>query len=508
MNAPDSTPIALNDFSVRLGDRLLFSVPSFEVPAGSSSVIVGATGSGKSVLLKAMAGLLPNGVFAIGGGMRIHGREAYSNGKKSGYRDWRRIRSRGLAFIPAETAQAVNPALTLSQNLRLLALETRALVVKRLAEYFSLDFEAYASKYPDEVSGGELQRITLIMLLSREAGILFLDEPTVNLDRQLRKRFADFLNAEILGSPGRTTLMVSHDLDFVRSLRMDRVIALEDSALRLLPGGLTDAPGLAKPLEGAAGDPVLSLEELSQDYIVRGVFGERRARAYADLNVEFRPSHVYGITGPSGCGKTSMIRAILRLVDRSEGRILFNGKDLVALKPRESGRDPAAFKPYRRRIAVVQQDSRYSFFPDLRIKDSLREIHKALKADEVYSIVPVQALMERIRLPEETLDCYPASLSSGEMKRMDIVRVLASRPEVILLDEPFAHIDFETRSLVMRAISEYLAESGAVLIVVTHEDYDLKFFIQTDYDFLSIARSGAQGGPRNPEADAARVCSR
>jgi ABC-type lipoprotein export system ATPase subunit len=73
---------------------------------------------------------------------------------------------------------------------------------------------------------------------------------------------------------------------------------------------------------------------------------------------------------------------------------------------------------------------------------------------------------------------------------MDIVRVLASRPKAILLDEPFAHIDFETRALVMKAISSYLAESGAVLIVVTHEDFDLRYFIQTDYDFLSIASVG------------------
>jgi ABC-type lipoprotein export system ATPase subunit len=94
--------------------------------------------------------------------------------------------------------------------------------------------------------------------------------------------------------------------------------------------------------------------------------------------------------------------------------------------------------------------------------------------------------MKKIHLPEVILESYPKSLSSGEMKRMDIVRVLDSRPEIILLDEPFAHIDFETRALVMKAISDYLAESRAILIVVTHEDFDLKYFIQTDYDFPSL----------------------
>jgi ABC-type lipoprotein export system ATPase subunit len=72
------------------------------------------------------------------------------------------------------------------------------------------------------------------------------------------------------------------------------------------------------------------------------------------------------------------------------------------------------------------------------------------------------------------------------MKRMDIVRALAAEPDVILLDEPFAHIDFETRALVMKAIAEYLKQKAAILIVVTHEDFDLQYFIQTDYDFLSL----------------------
>ena len=73
------------------------------------------------------------------------------------------------------------------------------------------------------------------------------------------------------------------------------------------------------------------------------------------------------------------------------------------------------------------------------------------------------------------------------MKRMDILRSLISKPKILLLDEPFAHIDFETRTLVMQAISEYLAENQVIVLVVTHEDFDLKYFIDEDFDFLSIA---------------------
>ena len=89
--------------------------------------------------------------------------------------------------------------------------------------------------------------------------------------------------------------------------------------------------------------------------------------------------------------------------------------------------------------------------------------------------------------PFELLEKLPRNLSSGEMKRMDILSSLISKPKVLLLDEPFAHIDFETRTLVMQTISEYLAKNQVVVLVVTHEDFDLKYFIDEDFDFLSIA---------------------
>jgi ABC-type lipoprotein export system ATPase subunit len=72
------------------------------------------------------------------------------------------------------------------------------------------------------------------------------------------------------------------------------------------------------------------------------------------------------------------------------------------------------------------------------------------------------------------------------MKRMDIARALASRPEVLLLDEPFAHIDFETRAAVMRAISDYMAGNDTILIVVTHEDFDLRYFVESSHDFPEL----------------------
>jgi len=476
-------PIELKDFCIHLGERITLNKCDFSLDEGTSTVIMGPTGTGKSVLLKSIAGILPMTVFHFDGNLKVNGNDGYINGKKLDFAQWTKIEQSGLMFIPAETAQVMNPALTLDQNLNLLAPGCRSEIVRRLNEFFTLDFESFARLYPDEVSGGEMQRITLMILLSRQGNLILLDEPTVNLDRNLRKNFVEFLNKEILCDKSKTFLMVSHDLDFIKRLTLDQAYILSDgniSKLQILP----EMEGYEKPeaKKGASGSAI-ELKEVAQAYNKRGIFGERKFTAFKGLNLTFERSTVYGITGPSGCGKSSTIKAILRLLDETDGQILMEGEDLVALKPKENGKDPKSFKPFRKRMAVVQQDSRFSFFPDLKIRDSFKQI----SASGIEGSIEEMAVnLEKVGLTKEHLDSYPQSLSSGEMKRMDIARALTAKPDILLLDEPFAHIDFDTRLHVMKVISDYLSEHATILVVVTHEDFDLRYFVEKNFDFPEL----------------------
>src|SRR5690606_11256638 len=151
-------------------------------------------------------------------------------------------------------------------------------------------------------------------------------------------------------------LMASHDLDFVRALHLDVILRLENQKL-ITQDKLPDNVVIDKEKDDGTGAAGLDLKDVSQHYMVRGVFGDRPSWAYKHLNVTFRRSHIYGVTGPSGGGKTSMIKAILRLLDGTSGPIDLGGQDWVACTPHERGPDPEVFKPYRRKIAIVQQDS-------------------------------------------------------------------------------------------------------------------------------------------------------
>lgn len=481
--------VELNDFSIHLGkERITLKKTSLNIEQGSSTVIIGQTGMGKSVLLKSIAGILPSDVFSYEGNMKIFGLDAYADGQKCYLDNWKAIQNAGLMFVPAETALALNAGLTIEQNLKLLAPGCKDLIVKRLKDYFDLDYEAYKTIYPDECSGGQLQRITLMILLSRPGKLILIDEPTVNLDRQLRVKFVNFLNQEILSDKSKTFIMVSHDIDFIRRLNLSQAFQLRQGDLVKLDS-IPQMDGYEKPVfdKGSAGSNI-ELIKVAQSYMKRNMFETKKFTPFKNLNLNFEASKIYGVTGPSGCGKSTMVKAILRMLSDTEGKIVMDGNDLVQLKPVENGKDPKEFKPLRKRMQIVQQDSRFSFFPDLKIRDSFNEISKAGNDGTLEEFLEN---LKKVGMNEGHLDAYPMTMSSGENKRLDIARALTAKPQVLILDEPFAHIDFDSRLKLFKVIGDYLAKTPTILIVITHEQFDLSYFITDEIDFPSLVESSS-----------------
>lgn len=481
------TPVEINNFAIHLGkNRITLKPTSLNIEAGSSTVIIGQTGMGKSVFLKSIAGILPSNVFSYEGNVKINGIDAYKDGKKCSLKSWKEIQNSGLMFVPAETALSLNAGLTIEQNLKLLAPGCKDLIVKRLKEYFDLDYEAYKKIYPDECSGGQLQRLTLMILLSRPGNLVLIDEPTVNLDRQLRVKFVDFLNKEILSDKTKTFIMVSHDIDFIRRLNLTHAYRLNEGELIKLDE-VPQLDGYQRPEfeKGSAGNKI-ELVKVAQSYIKRSIFGQKKFTAFRKLSLDFECSKIYGITGPSGCGKSTMVKAILRMLSETEGQIVMEGSDLVQLKPVEKGTDPKKFKPFRKKMQIVQQDSRFSFFPDLKIRDSFKEISKAGNDGTIEEFLEN---LKAVGMREEHLDAYPMTMSSGENKRLDIARALTAKPQVLILDEPFAHIDFDSRLKLFKVIGDYLSKNPTILIVITHEQFDLSYFITDEMDFPSLVDS-------------------
>ncbi|MDY5683922.1 MAG: ATP-binding cassette domain-containing protein [Treponema sp.] len=478
--------VEFDNFSIALGERYLLKTTNLKFEKGSSNIIVGQTGSGKSVLLKTIAGVLPLNTFKYFGDLKINNFQAYNNGKKAKRKIWHSIEKSGLAFIPAETAQVMNPSLTLEQNLSVIAPNSKELISDQLLKYFSMDFKNFARNYPDELSGGQMQRITLMILLNRPSSIILLDEPTVNLDRDLRSQFAIFLNEEILDDTSKTLIMVSHDLDFISKLNYSYLYELRDGVIEKTEiDKIRIDVDKKNDIELKETENKIVFVNVSQTYIKRTVLSEKKFVAFKDLSFQLYESVIYGITGPSGCGKTSVVKAILRLLNGTKGCILYSEEDLVALKPNETGKDPEEFKLYREKMSIVQQDSRFSFIPDLKLRDSIQEIIKYHKDTTMEDLIEN---MEKVGLSAVYLDKFPQNFSSGEIKRLDIALALSFKPKLLVLDEPFAHIDIETRSIIMNFIKEFITQNKLFLIIITHEDFDLKYFVEKNFDFETLVR--------------------
>lgn len=183
-------------------------------------------------------------------------------------------------------------------------------------------------------------------------------------------------------------------------------------------------------------------------------FGTVRALDHISLDVQ--PGEIICLVGHSGCGKTSLLRIIAGIDAPDEGQLIMGGRALVG---------PSVFvEPEKRNIGVVFQD--YALFPHLTVRENvmfgLRKLHKdkaLARVNELLDLVGLSAMAER----------YPHMLSGGEQQRVALIRALAPKPDLLLMDEPFSNLDRGLRARVRRETMALLRALGTPVIIVTHE---------------------------------------
>ena len=183
-------------------------------------------------------------------------------------------------------------------------------------------------------------------------------------------------------------------------------------------------------------------------------FGTVRALDHISLDVQ--PGEIICLVGHSGCGKTSLLRIIAGIDAPDEGQLIMGGRTLVG---------PSVFvEPEKRNIGVVFQD--YALFPHLTVRENvmfgLRKLHKdkaLARVNELLDLVGLSAMAER----------YPHMLSGGEQQRVALIRALAPKPDLLLMDEPFSNLDRGLRARVRRETMALLRALGTPVIIVTHE---------------------------------------
>jgi peptide/nickel transport system ATP-binding protein len=565
---------------------------SFQLQRGQTLGIVGESGSGKSVTSLAIMGLL-SPTARMSQGEIWFTREA--GGKAVNLLaldDERRRQFRGgeIAMIFQEPMSALNPVFDigfqLTEAIRLhqgvFEAEARRRAIASLQEvkllpsdeqlrdnyraefgsaqtsdrevmrYVNEQKAAILKRFPHELSGGQLQRVTIAMAISCNPTLLIADEPTTALDVTVQATILDLLR-ELCAARNLSMIFITHDLGVIAEIA-NRVAVMYkgkiveqgeieqifhhpqhpytkgllacrprlDHNLEILPTVAdfmdveTDAQGEVTikekipgekanlrdtiPLEkvespsdnGAKKPPLLRAEHLRVGFPQRGAFGQTRRYVMAvnDVSFEVYPGETLGLVGESGCGKSTLARIILRLIPIMDGRIEFEGEEITHLKGKRLRR-------LRREMQIIFQNPYSSLDPRMSIGQTVMEplgIH-GVGRNAKERRDRVTYLLERVGLNPDWARRYPHEFSGGQRQRVCIARALALNPKFIICDESVSALDVSVQAQVLNLLKELQGEFGLTYIFISHDLSVVKFMS----DRIIVMNKGKIEEMGNPE---------
>ena len=202
-------------------------------------------------------------------------------------------------------------------------------------------------------------------------------------------------------------------------------------------------------------EPIIEIRQLSKIF----GSGDSQVAALRNVSLAVQSGEIFGIIGLSGAGKSTLVRCINLLEHPNEGSVLFHGKDLTGLKPRE-------LRLQRRKISMI--------FQSFNLLDQRTSLDNICFPLELAGVSRKEArkrameLLETVGLPDKA-NAYPVQLSGGQKQRIAIARALASDPEVLLCDEATSALDPQTTDSILKLLQQINRERGITVIIITHQ---------------------------------------
>lgn len=207
-------------------------------------------------------------------------------------------------------------------------------------------------------------------------------------------------------------------------------------------------------------DNILEVKHLKKYFkTARGLL-----HAVDDVSFTIEKGKTLGIVGESGCGKSTTGRAILRLIEPTDGQVIFEGKDITAL----SG---AQMRAMRRDMQIIFQDPFSSLDPKKTVSQTIAEpiIENKIMKDKAAIDAKVRELMKTVGLAERLVNTYPHELDGGRRQRIGIARALAMEPKFIVCDEPVSALDVSIQAQILNLLQELKEQMGLTFIFITHD---------------------------------------
>ena len=462
---------------------------SFSVDAGETLAIVGESGSGKSVTCYSLLDLLPKPPAVIEAGTALFDGEDLLSCSPA---RMRQFRGNDIAVIFQDPMTSLNPYISIGEQLIEPLIyhpdktrtqsrkQARLQAIELLDEVGIIDPEARFDCYPHEFSGGMRQRVMIAMALINKPRLLICDEPTTALDVTIQAQILELIK-KLQKTRDVAVIFISHDLGVVAGIA-DKVVVMCEGTIR--ETGDTESvfynsqdaytkkllaaiPEGAKLLPNRAeqDQPLVKVRDLKTYFtdFSKAAEGKKVIKAVDGVSLDIKRGEILGLVGESGSGKSTLGRSILQLAPTTEGTVTFDGSLLGELSPKQ-------LVPWRRRMQMIFQDPYASLNPRMTVYQTLSEplLYHGL-ADRKSIDQQVRQLMDDVGLAHSQMRKYPHEFSGGQRQRIAIGRAIATKPELIIADEPVSALDVTIQAQILDLILDLVERHNLTMLFISHD---------------------------------------
>ncbi len=445
------------------GEKVLLENVDLSIPGGSFVTLTGKSGCGKTVLARSIAGLYPSRQSQVRGYQFFQGTALDNTLRK-------KIMGNEIAMVFQQPAQSFDPVMRLGNQLvetwlrhrQGTSAQARNHVREWLASFNLGDLDRILKAYPHQLSGGQLQRVSLAAATLHQPKLLIADEATSALDADNEKDIIDLIQ-QMRKTTGMAVLWISHDLPAALPIS-DHIYVMDNGRITASapavhiqkhasdPASLELLSAVYRPSwqRSDQDEPLLQVKDISKKFDQNTLFDK--------FSLQLCRGQRLAIAGPSGCGKSTLARIIAGVEDVQEGEVVWQDPTIKASS----------------RVQLIFQHPALSLNPRMTIAQSLSEpfqIHK-----RSFSRSMLAEKLSEVQLTEDMLDRYPHQLSGGQLQRVCIARSLVLLPQLLILDEAVTALDAVNKVQILNLLDQMHQKYNMAMLMITHDQQLARLF--------------------------------